>query len=149
MLFKFSRHTHKRGKEKEEISLSHHLMSSFGVTLISALHEAYGAYVTFSAFKILFVMNPSISSNFSNNNFVLLLCLKRIFFVFEHFFALRCFLRKSRKSSSLKKSSSSGLRKNFVTQRTRAHMLRKIAQSSVSRHAQMRNALANGSMVRV
>jgi cytoplasmic iron level regulating protein YaaA (DUF328/UPF0246 family) len=40
-------------------------------------------------------------------------------------------------------------RKNFVTQRTRAHMLRKIAQSSVSRHAQMRNALANGSMVRV
>ena len=28
-------------------------------------------------------------------------------------------------------------------------MLRKIAQTSVSRHAQMRNALANGSMVRV
>jgi len=107
------RDTHKRGKEKEEISLSHHLMSSFGVTLISALHEAYGAYVTFSAFKILFVMNPSISSNFSNNNFnfVLLLCLKRIFFVFEHFFALRCFLRKSRKSSSLKKSSSASKEK--------------------------------------
>jgi len=53
------------------------------------LHEAYGAYVTFSAFKILFVMNPSISSNFSNNNFnfVLLLCFEENFFVFEHFFA--------------------------------------------------------------
>ena len=53
-------------KKKEEISLSHthHLMSSSGVTLISALHEAYGAYVTFSAFKSLFVMNPSISFYF-------------------------------------------------------------------------------------
>ena len=39
--------------------------------------------------------------------------------------------------------------RNLVKAHTHHTMLRKIAQTSVSRHAQMRNALANGSMVRV
>ena len=54
------------------------------------------------------------------------------------------FCERRMKNHLIKKSN-----RNLVKAHTHHTMLRKIAQTSVSRHAQMRNALANGSMVRV
>ena len=45
---------------KHKKSLAHHFTSSSCSTDINALHDAYGAYVQFSAFRSLFVINPSI-----------------------------------------------------------------------------------------
>ena len=45
---------------KRERRKLYHFTSSSGVTDINALHDAYGAYVQFSAFRSLFVINPSI-----------------------------------------------------------------------------------------
>ena len=124
---------------KRERRKLYHFTSSSGVTDINALHDAYGAYVQFSAFRSLFVINPCI--------FLL---------IYEHF--LTCLSRKRERAAfSLflvfcerrMKNHHKKSNRNLVKAHTHHTMLRKIAQTSVSRHAQMRNALANGSMVRV
>ena len=122
---------------KRERRKLYHFTSSSGVTDINALHDAYGAYVQFSAFRSLFVINPSIflffMSTFWAEN-------ERAQLPFRSFL----FFCERRMKNHHKKSN-----RNLVKAHTHHTMLRKIAQTSVSRHAQMRNALANGSMVRV
>ena len=122
---------------KEERRKLYHFTSSSGVTDINALHDAYGAYVQFSAFRSLFVINPSIFLLIFFEHFC---CKKRERVAFRSFlfFALKGMKNHHKKSN-----------RNLVKAHTHHTMLRKIAQTSVSRHAQMRNALANGSMVRV
>ena len=121
---------------KRERRKLYHFTSSSGVTDINALHDAYGAYVQFSAFRSLFVINPSI--------FLLILSTFVAKNEREQLFRSFLFFCEKEDEKSSKKSN-----RNLVKAHTHHTMLRKIAQTSVSRHAQMRNALANGSMVRV
>ena len=135
---------------KHKKSLAHHFTSSSCSTDINALHDAYGAYVQFIALSTRFVINPSMLT-FRARAFVpnvLLKMLSLFFWIFSRIFLA------SEGDPKREKEKGEGVRESLITTtsfadaRVHAHMLRKIARSTVSKSAQMRAAVVYGSQVR-
>ena len=136
---------------KHKKSLAHHFTSSSCSTDINALHDAYGAYVQFIALSTRFVINPSMLT-FRARAFVPNVLLKMLsLFFFDFFPNFSLFGRRPKKrerEGTWRKRKFIITSISFADARVHAHMLRKIARSTVSKSAQMRAAVVYGSKVR-